>query len=68
MLKVLTRQPIHILKILAPQMLRKIKQILFWFLKSICFSTPVFTATYQNMKNFVSEILKHSKSGKPDAE
>ena len=29
---------------------------------------PVFTATYKNMKKFVSEILKLSRSGKPDAE
>ena len=29
---------------------------------------PVFTSTYKNMKNFVSEIFKHTRSGKLDVE
>ena len=36
--------------------------------KSICFSIPVFTATYKNTKKFVSEIFKYTRSGKQDAE
>ena len=28
-------------------MLRGMKQSLFWFIKSICFSIPVFTTTYK---------------------
>ena len=35
---------------------------------SICFSIPVFTSTYKNIKNFESEIFKHTIPGKPDAE
>ena len=35
---------------------------------SICFSIPVFTSTYKNIKNFESEIFKHTISGKPDVE
>ena len=49
-------------------MLRIIKQSLVWFKKSICFSIPVFTKTSKNMKKFVSEIFKLSRSGKSDAE
>ena len=35
---------------------------------SICFSVPMFTATYKNIKKFSSEIFKHNISGKPDVE
>ena len=28
----------------------------------------MFTTTSKNMKNFVSEIFKHTRSGKPDEE
>ena len=35
---------------------------------SKCFSIPVFTATYKNIKKLSSEIFKHTRSGKPDAE
>ena len=40
------------------------------FLKKtpILYSIPVFTSTYKNMKNFVSEIFKRTRSGKLDAE
>ena len=34
----------------------------FWFLKSICFSIPVFAETYKNMKKFVREIFKHTRT------
>ena len=35
---------------------------------SICFSIPVFAETYKNIKKLESEILKRTRSGKPDAE
>ena len=35
---------------------------------SICFSIPMFTATYKNIKKFVIEIFKLTGSGKPYAE
>ena len=34
----------------------------------MCFSTPVFTSTYKNIKNILSEIFKHTRLGKPDVE
>ena len=51
-------------KIFAPHLLRKMKQSLFWFLKSICLSILVITATYKNMKKFLIEIFKRTRSGK----
>ena len=35
---------------------------------SICFSIPVFTSTYKNIKKLASEIFKSTRSGKPDVE
>ena len=35
---------------------------------SICFSIPMFTTTYKNIKKFVSKIFKHTRSGKPYTE
>ena len=35
---------------------------------SKCFSIPVFTATYKNIKKLESVILKHTRLGKPYAE
>ena len=45
-------------------MLQKIKQSLFCFKKSVCFSIPVFKTTSKNMKKFVSEIFKRTTLGK----
>ena len=56
------------LKIFTSHLLRKTKQGLFWFKKPICFIIPMFTATYKNMKKFVSEIFKRTRSRKPYAE
>ena len=36
--------------------------------KSICSNIPVFTTTSKNMKKFVSETFKPTRSGKTDAE
>ena len=55
-------------KILVPHLLRETKHSLLWLKKSICFSIPLFTTTSKNMKKFISEIFKHTGSGKPDAE
>ena len=35
---------------------------------SICFSIPVLTSTYNNIKKFFGDIFKHTRSGKPDVE
>ena len=51
-------------KIFAPHLLQKMKQSLFWFLKSICLSILVITATYKNMKKFLIEIFKRTSSWK----
>ena len=35
---------------------------------SVCFNIPVFTETCKNVKKFLSEIFKYTRSGKPYAE
>ena len=40
----------------------------FVLVKKTCFSIPVFTETYKNIKKFVSGILKRTRSVKPDTE
>ena len=68
-MKVWTRQPIHILKIHVSHLFHKMKQNFSsptYF--SVCFSILVFISNYKNIKKFMSEIFKHTISGKLDAE
>ena len=60
MLKVWTRQPIHLFKIHVSHMFYKTKQSFLWsnIFFSICFSILLFTANYKNIKKFLSEIFK----------